>query len=407
MSYQDLTNQVQNLVETNSALVTEVSRVRDSAMGLLRLYPTITAGREASAIGQYFSVPGNGAFVRLYQKTSASQQDLIAEYPTIDVFEGALAQAQQDADRSTTEADRSTTEANRSRDEADRAYQEYLNAQNVVVTNGTTLFDLDVATSVQPTLSSNFSRNKHERYEVYGNEPKTILQQWDVDRNSTATYIDANGVLQTAAVNQPRIDYSSGEGRLLVEGQSTNLFTDSGFQASIIGAALPSNWSIENLRGLSSEVVNVGSFKGIGFVDVRFFGTSIGSGNITLRRGFGFSTPAGESKTFSAYLGYISGNNAPDFVALSGIETGVWSGTSSDALLKSTWKRLIATRVSTTGNSIQPRIICGTLSGVNYDFIIRIGGSQFEEGTKATSYIPTQASQVTRLADIITPKGDE
>ena len=82
MSYQDLTNQVQNLVSTNATLVTEVARVRDAAMGLMRLYPTIAEGRNDSNIGQYFSVPGSGAFLRLYQKTSASQQTLISDYPT-------------------------------------------------------------------------------------------------------------------------------------------------------------------------------------------------------------------------------------------------------------------------------------------------------------------------------------
>ena len=91
MSYTEITNQVQNLVKTNGALVTEVTRVRDSAMGMLRLYETIEEGRQDSNIGQYFSVPGDGAFIRLYRKTSASQQNLIAEYPTLDSFNDAIA----------------------------------------------------------------------------------------------------------------------------------------------------------------------------------------------------------------------------------------------------------------------------------------------------------------------------
>jgi hypothetical protein len=87
-------------------------------------------------------------------------------------------------------------------------------------------YEVAYTPSVSPTLSSDFTENEHKRYEQYGLEPKTILQQWDVARNSTATYFDANGVLQTAGINEPRIDYdpATGECRgLLVEEQATRL----------------------------------------------------------------------------------------------------------------------------------------------------------------------------------------
>lgn len=46
-------------------------------------------------------------------------------------------------------------------------------------------------------------------------------------RASTATYIDANGVMQTAAVDVPRFDYTNGVRQALVEGAATNLFLNS------------------------------------------------------------------------------------------------------------------------------------------------------------------------------------
>ena len=42
-------------------------------------------------------------------------------------------------------------------------------------------------------------------------------------RNSTATYVDPDGIVQTAPINTPRIDYSDGEGVFLKEPQSTNV----------------------------------------------------------------------------------------------------------------------------------------------------------------------------------------
>ena len=86
-------------------------------------------------------------------------------------------------------------------------------------------FGLNFEPSVKPTISSDFSRNEHKLYEQYGLEPKSITQMYDVARASTATYVDATGKIRTAGVNEPRIDFSSGQGRLLVEEARTNLVT--------------------------------------------------------------------------------------------------------------------------------------------------------------------------------------
>lgn len=71
---------VVRLEQTNAALQEEVVRFRDAAMGLNAIYPTITEGRQAVADGKYFSVPGNGAYMRLYRRTGSSAS-LIAEFP--------------------------------------------------------------------------------------------------------------------------------------------------------------------------------------------------------------------------------------------------------------------------------------------------------------------------------------
>ena len=42
------------------------------------------------------------------------------------------------------------------------------------------------------------------------------------------TYIDQGGVMQTAAANTPRIDWTSGKPELLLEGASTNSLVQSG-----------------------------------------------------------------------------------------------------------------------------------------------------------------------------------
>lgn len=71
---------VVQLEQTNAALQEEVVRFRDAAMGLNAIYPTITEGRQAVGDGKYFSVPGGGAYMRLYRRQGTSAE-LIAEFP--------------------------------------------------------------------------------------------------------------------------------------------------------------------------------------------------------------------------------------------------------------------------------------------------------------------------------------
>lgn len=97
---------VVQLEQTNAALQEEVVRFRDSAMGFFNIYPTITAGRQAVADGAYFSVPGNGAYMRLYRRQGSSAS-LIAEYPSRESMVDAINEATADAEaRADAAADR-------------------------------------------------------------------------------------------------------------------------------------------------------------------------------------------------------------------------------------------------------------------------------------------------------------
>lgn len=88
---------VVQLEQTNAALQEEVVRFRDSAMGFFNIYPTITAGRQAVSDGAYFSVPGNGAYMRLYRRQGSSAS-LIAEYPDAVTLHQAVIDAEEAAD---------------------------------------------------------------------------------------------------------------------------------------------------------------------------------------------------------------------------------------------------------------------------------------------------------------------
>ena len=276
-------------------------------------------------------------------------------------------------------------------------------------------FDITPRTSVQPTLSSNFSRNKHERYELYGNEPKTILQQWDVNRNSTATYIDANGVLQTAAPHQPRIDYSSGEGRLLVEGQSTNLLTwsedfsnsvwDKGSRLTVSAnvAIAPDNTVtadklVETLTSESRILRQDATVStGIEYVLSGFFKRAERSFvRISLFNAF---TSAGIALNLDTGQLAVT-NGAPEDYGVVDEGNGwfrLWiKGTATTNFTGQFFGIFPSTGLTITDITYQGDGTSG----------IYVWGAQLEQTSSPSSYIKTEASSVTRIQDIITPKGD-
>ena len=52
-----------------------------------------------------------------------------------------------------------------------------------------------------------------------------IYADFDFARNSSATRVGENGLIQSVAANLPRINYENGIGHLLLEPQRTNLIT--------------------------------------------------------------------------------------------------------------------------------------------------------------------------------------
>lgn len=82
---------VVDLERRNATLLEEVVRFRDAAMGLNNIHPSVTAGRQNTADGKYFSIPGNGAYMRLYRRNGSSAE-LIAEFPDRDELNSVIDQ---------------------------------------------------------------------------------------------------------------------------------------------------------------------------------------------------------------------------------------------------------------------------------------------------------------------------
>jgi len=231
-------------------------------------------------------------------------------------------------------------------------------------------------------------------------------------RNSTATYYDSNGVIQTAGVDVARDDaYLPDENGnfisagLLLEGSATNLLSYSEDFTQ---------WTSLNTDNAAFEAVKIPNTTiapdGTLTADSIVYTSSSAAVNSVYALPPSPGLTQGISYTFSVYLKVASGtatipigisddyNNPPNDIGI-------------NCNLTTSWQRFSVTFTKGTG-TLSGGVIgwytgwreqgTGTPIpvGPNVDTTIHAWGAQLEAGTYPTSYIPTAGSAVTRAADV-------
>jgi hypothetical protein len=246
----------------------------------------------------------------------------------------------------------------------------------------------------------------------------------DVTRAGVATFVGSNGLIQSAAENTQRVDYSTGISGILVEESRTNSLTYSEDFRDTADAGATRPWlytnntieadaiispdgnqtadkivetvdnSIHYLRqisALSDNTVYTNSvYAKKGTKSVFMLAIILKSGG---QRGILFDLDAGAASTLTATGWFTPAGGY-------GIE---------DA--GNGWYRCwVSANVGTGGVTSNYRIyMVEDAATVSYagstDNYIYIWGAQLEAGAFPTSYIPTEASAVTRNADVATVTG--
>lgn len=239
--------------------------------------------------------------------------------------------------------------------------------------------------------------------------PTTILDTGAFTRSTTATYFDANGVMQTAPVDVPRIGYdpvTHAHTGLILEGAATNLLT---YSEQFDNAA----WA----KARSTVTANVGSVTapdGSNYADklvedtannlhVAYQSCTVTSGQIYT---FSIYLKAGErTKLFLNLSVAFPGASDVAFDLVAGNASGI---TNTINPVGNGWYRCSITATANATGAANVNLYCYT-TAVSYTGDgtsgLYIWGAQLETGSVATSYIPTTTAQVTRAADVVTGSG--
>ena len=239
-------------------------------------------------------------------------------------------------------------------------------------------------------------------------------------RASTATYFDATGTLQSAAIDTPRFDYDpatlAARG-FLIEEARTNIVRSSVYTANangwtngvIGGTGTITAAAVNSPAGTTAGVFNISGLNATSYVGN--FITTTSSSNA--RTGSVFVRNNGGVKfqirlIFQTGGTFVSYGTEYDFTTTA-FQDGI-AGTTAPTSRSATdvgngWLRITITGSDNgTGNTQTALQFFGAATTTNYDYLM--WGAQIEEaaaGASAafpTSYIPTTTTALTRSADV-------
>ena len=250
-------------------------------------------------------------------------------------------------------------------------------------------------------------------------KPNTSVGDFDFTRNSSATRVASNGLIEDVASGLPRIDYTGGVGHLLFEPSTTNTATYSNdfTQGDIfIASADPSiqNTVLTSQQATSPDGTNnawklVDNNDGLtGQTGFTYFGATLITNNYNTISYF-VKKQGSNNFVYIASFGFDSGANGQTYFNIQNGTLGVVSAnhTANIQNYGNGWYRISITNQTVTDvvGAFALRLATSNGSGnilrdgTNGIYLFGVQAESDANRQFMTSYIPTNGSTVTRLAD--------
>lgn len=241
---------------------------------------------------------------------------------------------------------------------------------------------------------------------LYAIKPTSGAGDLSVVRATTATRANSAGLIESVAVNVPRLDYTNSTcPSILVEPQRTNTFL---YSEQLDNAY----WDLFNSSVIANNsTAPDGNLTADKLLDTTSNSTHFFYKSFTLASDTTFSWFVKSAEYSKCSIENYSDGGKVVFDINNNLVVSS-SGNFSNAKIESYangFKRISATHTSTVSNKA---IGLGLINNSNQDSFVGTGtsgiyvwGGQREAGSYATSYIPTTSASVTRNADVISKTG--
>ena len=240
--------------------------------------------------------------------------------------------------------------------------------------------------------------NGYKASKLYSIKPTSGAGDMTVVRATTATRVNSAGVIESVAINVPRLDYTGGGcPSILVEPLRTN---------SVLYSEQFDNayWTKTNITVTANATTAPdGTFTADKLTITTTFGVhQINRLSVVASSQCAMSIYAKADGVNTLTILDGTGNNGSVFNLSTVTVTNIGTGVGTMVSVGDGWYRCI-TIVTTTGF----RLYCPNSSSSAGDGTsgIYIWGAQLEQGSNATSYIPTTTIALARNADVISKTG--